>query len=225
MHRTLALILAVLVCTSLGAQQPPAPEKTPPPGITPDQLWAALLQGNKLFVAGTISYNLLKQERDQVDQGQSPPITVIACSDSRVPPELIFNQSLGTLFVVRTAGNVLDDFGIASVEFAIAMGYTRLIVVLGHEECGAVKASLGGADPSTPAMTAMAKRIRSSFVRIPYDSRDAANVQRAVEANARASTAQMLATSKLIRDAVLTEQIKVVTANYDLNTGEVKAID
>ena len=225
MHRTLALILAVLVCTSLGAQQPPAAEKTPPPQITPDQLWAALLQGNKLFVAGTISYNMLKQERDQLDEGQSPPITVIACSDSRVPPELLFNQSLGTLFVVRTAGNVLDDFGIASVEFAIAMGYTRLIVVLGHEECGAVKASLGGADPSTPAMTAMAKRIRSSFVRIPYDSRDAANVQRAVEANARASAAQMLAASKLIRDAVLTVQVKVVTAKYDLNTGEVKAID
>ena len=225
MHRTLALILAVLICASLGAQQPAAPEKTPPPGITPDQLWAALLQGNKLFVAGTISYNLLKQERDQVDEGQSPPITVIACSDSRVPPELVFNQSLGTLFVIRSAGNVLDDFGIASVEFAIAMGYTKLIVVLGHEECVAVKASLGGADPSTPAMTAMAKRIRSSFVRIPYDSRDAANVQRAVEANARASTAHMLAASKLIRDAVLTEQVKVVTANYDLNTGEVKKLE
>ena len=224
MRRIRVIAVTLLVCASLYAQtketQPAAP-----PRVTPDQLWTALLQGNKIYVAGTVSYNLLKEERQQLADHQYPPITVLSCSDSRVPPELIFNQSLGSLFVVRVAGNVVDDFGLASIEYAIAMGYTKLIVILGHSSCGAVVASLGGADPNTPALTALATRIRESFVGVPYDSRDPANVQKAVEANARASAANLLARSKLIRDAALTEGIKIIVANYDLKTGEVKRID
>jgi carbonic anhydrase len=228
MRRTLIFIVTLLVSLSVAAQQP-APQKQPPqqtqPQITPDALWDALAQGNKQFVAGTVAYNLLKEEREQLRDRQSPPVSILSCSDSRVPPELVFNQSLGALFVVRTAGNVADEFGLASLEYAVSQGYTKLIVVLGHERCGAVSASLGGADPSTPALTRLAERIRSSFVGIPYDSRSAVNVQRAVEANARAAAAQLLASSKLLRDAVLTEQVKIVTAVYDLDTGEVKKID
>ena len=215
MRRIFIIALTLLVCAPLAAQNI----------VTPDQLWDALLKGNKQFVAGTISYNLLQKERDALDEHQSPPITVLSCSDSRVPPELVFNQSLGTLFVIRSAGNVVDDFGLASIEYAIALGYTKLIVVLGHESCGAIVASLGGADPDTPALTALAARIRSSFAGVPYDSKDPANVQRAVEANARAAAAYLLAHSKLIRDAVATERIKIVSANYDLNTGEVKKLN
>lgn len=181
--------------------------------------------GNKTYVAGAVSYNLLKDERKQFAGQQAPPVTIVSCSDSRVPPELIFNQSLGTLFVIRSAGNVVDEFGLASVEYAVSQGYTRLIVVLSHTSCGAVVASLGGADPSSPALTALATRIRSSFVGIPYDSRDPKNVQRAVELNAKAAAASLLAHSKIIRDAALTGKVKVVIANYDLTTGEVKRVD
>jgi carbonic anhydrase len=220
MRRILIIAFTLLVCTPLVAQ-----EKPKPPEITPDQLWSALVQGNKGFVAGTVSYTQLKAERDQFANGQAPPITVLSCSDSRVPPELIFNQSLGTLFVVRSAGNVADDFGLASIEYAIAQGYTKLIVVLGHESCGAVVASLGGGDPATPALTALATRIRTSFAGIPYDPKDAANVQKAVEVNARAAAASLLAHSKLIRDAVLGGKVKIVPANYDLKTGQVKKLD
>ena len=217
-----ALPLAAQQATQPQAQQPPAQQQ--PPRITPEQLWGVLLHGNKEYVAGKLAYDGLKEQRAAFTQGQVPPITVISCSDSRVPPELIFNQALGTLSVVRSAGNVIDDFGLASVEFGIANGYTKLIVVLGHENCDVVKACLGGADPDTTALSALARRIRSSFAGVPYDARDAANVQRAVEANARASTAQLLAMSKAIRDAVATEAIKIVTANYDLDTGEVKQL-
>ncbi|HUP61736.1 MAG TPA: carbonic anhydrase [Thermoanaerobaculia bacterium] len=214
MHRILIITITLLVSAPLMAQN-----------ISPDDLWSAMLKGNKQFMAGSVSYTDLIQERDLLDEQQSPPITILSCSDSRVPPELIFNQSLGALFVIRTAGNVVDDFGLASVEFAIANGYTKLIIVLGHESCGAVKASLGGADPNTPAQTALAQRIRSSFVGVPYDSRDEKNVKKAVEANARASAAQLLAMSRLVRDAALTEAIKVVTAYYDLTTGEVTKLE
>jgi len=217
MRRILIIAITLLVSLPLAAQS-----TTP---VTPERLWEALMAGNKEFVAGKITYDQLKEEREHLADHQMPPITVLACSDSRVPPELIFNQSLGGLFVVRAAGNVVDDFGIASIEYAIAMGYTTLIVVLGHESCGAVVASLGGADPSTPALTALAMRIRSSFVGIPYDSKDPKIVQRAVELNARAASASLLARSKLIRDAVLTERVKIVTADYNLHTGVVKKID
>jgi carbonic anhydrase len=220
MRRVLVITITLLVCLPLIAEEKPQASQ-----ITPDQLWAALETGNKAFVAGSVSYNLLKAERDQLDEYQSPPITILSCSDSRVPPEIVFNQSLGSLFVIRTAGNVADEFGLASIEYAVALGYTKLIVVLGHENCGAVTASLGSADPSTPSLTALATRIRASFIGIPYDSRDPKNVQRAVEMNARAAAASLLARSKLIRDAVATERVKIVVANYDLNTGEVKKID
>jgi len=215
MRRVLFITIATLIALPVIAQE----------SITPDQLWTAMLQGNQQFVAGKITYDHLKEERDQLDEQQLPPITVLACSDSRVPPELIFNQSLGAMFVIRTAGSVADEFGLASIEYALSNGYTKLIVILGHENCGAVKAALGGGDPGTPALKALATRIRSSFVGIPYDSKDAANIRKAVEANTRASAAQLLAGSALIRDAAATEKVKIVTAYYDLDEGNVKKID
>lgn len=195
-----------------------------PPPVTADTLWNALLQGNKQFMAGKIAYDTLKEERLELKSHQMPPVTVLSCSDSRVPPELVFNQSLGAIFSVRSAGNVADDFGIGSIEFAILKGYTKLIVVLGHDSCGAVTAALGGVDPNTPALTALAKRIRMSFTGIPYDSRDAANLKRAIDMNTRASAAQLLAGSMVVRDAVLTGRVKVIAAYYDFGTGEVKAL-
>lgn len=209
------LVFFALLALPLAAQQT----------ITPDQLWSAMLQGNQQFVAGKITYDHLKEEREQLQHSQMPPITVLACSDSRVPPELIFNQSLGALFVIREAGSVADEFSVASIEYALKHGYTKLLVVLGHEHCGAVEAALGGDDPITAPLQALVQRIRTSFVGVPYDSRDAANVKKAVEANTRASAASLLASSRVIRDAVITERIKLVTAYYELKTGEVKKLD
>jgi carbonic anhydrase len=189
--------------------------------ITSDQLWGALLQGNKQYVAGTVHHEGLGDERTQLKGSERPPIAVLACSDSRVPPELIFNQSLGAMHVVRTAANVADEFGIASLELAL-MPSTKLLVVLGHENCTAVAHSLGTGDPATPAQQALAKRIRSSFAGISYDT---ANVRKAVEANARASAAQLLANSKAIRDAVAANGLKIVPAYYNLETGAVTRIE
>lgn len=215
MRRALFITIAILLALPAIAQE----------SITPEQLWTAMLQGNQQFVAGKLSYTNLKDERLLFSENQMPPITVLACSDSRVPPELVFNQSLGALFVIRVAGNVADELGLASIEYAIAQGYTKLIVVLGHENCGAVKASLGTADPSTPALKALATRIRTSFAGIPYDPKDPANVRKAVDANTRASAAQLLAASALIRDAATTGKIKIMTAYYDLHEGTVKKVE
>ncbi len=215
-----ALFVILLFALPAFAQQQQQPQE-----ITADQLWTALEQGNKSFVGGKITYDDLKSERVLLKDNQYPPITILGCSDSRVPPELVFNQSLGGLFVVRAAGNIADTYGIASIEYAISQGWTRLIVVLGHEDCGAVKASLGTGDPDSPSLLALATRIRMSFAGIPYDPKDKANIKKAVEANTRASAAQLLATSLIIRNAVTSGKIKVVTAYYELESGQVKKVE
>ncbi len=189
--------------------------------ITGDQLWTALLQGNKQYVAGTLHYEKLGDERTKLKGSELPPIAVLACSDSRVPPELVFNQSLGALHVVRTAGNVADEFGIASLELALT-AETKLLVVLAHENCSAVAHALGKGDPASPAQQALAKRIRSSFVGIGYDP---ANVRKAVEANARAAAAQLLAHSTILREAAASGRLKIVPAYYELGTGAVTKIE
>ena len=193
--------------------------------ITPETFWQALMTGNKQFVAGKIVYDHLKEERAQFHEHQYPPMTILSCSDSRVPPELVFNQSLGTLFVVRSAGNVADQSSLASIEYAITQGYTSLIVVLGHSSCGAVKASLAADDPASPNLLALATRIRMSFGGIKWDPKDPEMVKKAVEANTRAAAAALLAQSRVIRDAVLAEKVKIVSAYYDLDTGEVRKLD
>lgn len=236
MRRAFIVLAALVFAAAIsGQQQQPQPRQQQPqpqpqapaaePPIGPPQLWAALLQGNKSFVAGKITYDSLKDERQQLRERQFAPITVVGCSDSRVPPELLFNQSLGTLYVVRSAAGAVDDLGLGSIEYALTEGYTKLIVVLGHTHCDAVRSALGGGDPATPALKALATRIRSSFAGIRYDSRDAANVRKAIEANTRASAAYLLAASSIIRDAEATDRIDVVTAYYDVATGEVKPLE
>ena len=216
MRRIAALVILVIVSIPAFAEEKAA---------TPEMLWTALLAGNQQFVAGKITYDKLKEERAHLHEHQFPPMTVLSCSDSRVPPELVFNQSLGTLFGIRAAGSVADTFGLASIEYAISQGYTSLIVVLGHQNCGAVKASLGGGDPESPHLLALAKRIRMSFVGVKWDASNPDSVKKAVEANTRASAVALLAESKIIRDAAMTGKLKIVTAYYDMETGVVKTLD
>ena len=122
-------------------------------------------------------------------------------------------------------GNVAGPFDIASIEYAISNGYTKLIVVLGHEECGAVRAALSMSDASSPSLLALVKRIRESLTSIDHPSLTATVVRRAVEANARGSAAFLLAHSTIIRDAVKSGKVRVVVAYYNLMTGAVERID
>ena len=213
MRRTSILIIALAICVPLAAQ-----------AVDPDVMWKALITGNLKFASGSLSYSGLTAEREKLVQAQIPPITILACSDSRVPPELVFNQSLGALFVIRTAGNVTDDLGLASIEYAIKFGWTSLIVVLGHEDCGAVRGALDKADPVTPSLLNLVTRIRSSFDGIPYKPDDPAVMEKAAEANARASATWLIAHSSTVRNAVIDGKVKIVPAYYSLKTGLVRAL-
>lgn len=192
---------------------------------TPDPIWSSLVEGNRAFVAGSITFGDLAELRHHSADHQNPPVTVLSCSDSRVPPEIVFDRSLDQLFVIRVAGNVAGPFDMASIEYAIANGYTKLIVVLGHEECGAVRAALSPDDPSSGSLIALVQRIRESFSSIDHWSLDPATVRRAVEANARSSAAYLVAHSSIIRDAAQSGKVRIVVAYYNLNTGVVERID
>ena len=174
MRRCMILVLALVLCAPLAAQE-----------IDADVLWKALLTGNLKYQAGEVTYEGLAKEREQLFTKQLPPVTILSCSDSRVPPELVFNQSLGALFVIRTAGNVADEFGIASIEYAVTREpqWTKLIVVLGHEKCGAVEEAMKLEDPPTPPLVALVDRIRRSFVIGQTD------LPNATKANAKAAAA------------------------------------
>jgi carbonic anhydrase len=182
---------------------------------TADALWQSLMDGNKAYVAGKLTYDHLAEQRRASADKQNPPVAVLSCADSRVPPELIFDRSVDQLFVVRVAGNIPDEFDIASMEFAIANGWTKLIVVLGHDNCGAVKAAMDKNDPPTPALVALVHRIRESFAKKP------ANLNEGIAENTRGSAAYLTAHSKVIRDAVAAKKVAIVPAVYHLDSGVV----
>jgi carbonic anhydrase len=214
MYRSALLLFAFVVCLPVSAQD-----------LTGEGLWKALLTGNLKYQAGEIHYDNLKKEREALVKKQLPPVTVLACSDSRVPPELVFNQSIGGIFVVRAAGNVADEHGLASIEYAVLQGWTKLIVVLGHEHCGAVGSALERDDPRTQPLLGLVNRIRSSFVGMAWNGDGNADLEKAVKANARASGAWLTAHSDTIRDAVLDGKVTIIPAYYTLGPGAVTKIE
>lgn len=133
--RKVALVLSLACALSLSAQSN----------------WDKLLKGNEAFQGDEIKFENLKKLRRDLQNGQKPPVTILSCSDSRVPPELVFKQTLGQVFLVRSAGNVTDTLGIASMEYAIKKDWTKLLVILAHDKCGAVEEAMrANGDPLPP---------------------------------------------------------------------------
>ena len=214
-------LLLLLVAASVGAQEGAVPQT---PG---DAAWDRLMTGNREFIDGTVfRFDDIVARRLATSTKQSPRISVVACADSRVGPELLFHQSLGDLFIVRTAGNVVDDFAIASLEYAAEHEWTDLIVILGHTSCGAVDAALRPSDPPTPALQMLVNRIRESFLDIPYS--DAPNpelIRRAAAANARQVASHLSAHSPALRERIRSGRVQIVAAVQDLATGEVTRVN
>ena len=186
------------------------------PAAAAQDHWQALMRGNARYVAGRLVYNRLRAQRDATRSAQHPPVTVISCADSRVPPELMFDRSVGDLFVIRVAGNVADPFNLASVEYAVLNKWTRLIVVMGHESCGAVKAALDG-HGGTPALDALVAKIDRNL-----DGKKPP-VKEAVELNAKATARQLVDESDVIRRAVEAREVKIVAAYYSFD-GRVRLV-
>ena len=188
--------------------------------------WERLLQGNKRFV----SENLAKKDfslkkRKELLYAQRPYAVVVGCSDSRVPPELIFDQGLGDIFVIRVAGNVLDPVSLGSIEYAVEHLKTPLIVLLGHTRCGAVHATIHFNCKEEGNLSAIVEKIMPAVVeakKVAKSEEDLLN--KAIEENVKLQKEFMLRNSRIIREYVKANKIQIVMAIYDMETGEVKPI-
>lgn len=207
------------------AQEPAVEEPFPENG-------AAALErlriGNKRFVAGTTRHaHEGANWRKHLVGGQRPIATILSCSDSRVPPELVFDQGFGDLFVVRVAGNVIAPDVLGSISYAALHLRTPLFVVMGHSSCGAVTAALDHRlkDSKEPGPIAdLLKLIDPALQKIKLNGPYAATLAAAVEANVRWSVEQ-LAANPAAKPMIRNDKIKLVGGVYDLETGTVKFQD
>ncbi len=189
-----------------------------------------LREGNRRFVERLLK--LPDRLPSELSAGQSPFAVILGCSDSRVPAELVFDQGLGDLFVIRVAGNIVAPTQIGSVEFAATQFGTPLVVVLGHGSCGAVTATLS--EMSAPTAGA-SRNLRSIVSRIepalkPLMERGAWDDQgklmgAAVRANVRASVQQLKAGSQILESLINDGKLAIVGAEYDMESGEVTFLD
>jgi carbonic anhydrase len=202
--------------------------------LTALQALARLQDGNRRFVANNQDRSVLTDQarRHELIAGQEPFAIILGCSDSRVPAELIFDQGLGDLFVIRVAGNIVAPSQIGSVEFAVERFGTRLVVVLGHSMCGAVQATLEELErPSesrSPNLRAIVDRISpavETLLETNLRENTDALMHHAVRANIRASVAQLSHASRILEQLIHTDGLHVVGAEYSLETGVVDFFD
>jgi len=205
---------------------PAAGHAAGPPPVPPEEALARLMNGNARYVDGYAAHpHGDRPRRLEVATGQRPFATILACADSRVAPELIFDQGLGDLFVIRVAGNVVDDAVLASIEYSVIHLGSTLIMALGHERCGAVKATVdalagrGSPEDRDTRIGALAALITPAVRAVPAGTADP--VEAAVSLNAAHAAAEVFAGSRPLRTRVLAGQLKIVAARYDLDDGRV----
>jgi len=191
------------------------------PTPSADEIWASLMAGNKRFVAGKPQSQGLVSLRKKLVAGQHPNVIVLACSDSRVSPELIFDQSLGDLFVIRTAGNVADPVGLGSIEYAVDHVHASVLLVLGHQKCGAVIAACSGGKMPSANLEAIVDKIAPAVTQAKAHAKPDDLVEAAIKENVHQSAKDVLANSEIIRNAVAAGKLSVIEAEYQLDTGEV----
>jgi carbonic anhydrase len=192
-----------------------------------------LREGNRRFAAGTPSYALPSHSRRaELAKGQEPFAIILGCSDSRVPAEIVFDQGIGDLFVIRVAGNIVAPSQVGSIEFAAARFDTRLVVVLGHSQCGAVLATVE--ELQRPAasrsrnLRSIVDRVRPSvegLLKTDLQHDLDALVRHAVRANVGVSVSHLRHGSEILEQLIEREGLLVVGAEYSLETGLVEFFD
>lgn len=199
------------------------------PQMDPEQALELLLEGNARFAENSpVQPHTDAARRSEVaEQGQQPFATIITCSDSRVAPELIFDQGIGDLFVIRVAGNVCGPSEIASIEFAVTRLHTPLLVVLGHTDCGAVTAAATGAEVHghiASLLDRISPAVDKARSRYP-DLRGPDLVPHVVELNVWQSIEELFRASPVTVELVRAEELQVFGAVYQLDTGRVEWLE
>jgi carbonic anhydrase len=188
--------------------------------MTPDAALQAMMDGNKRFTqAQMTSFNDdLKLLKEHTAEGQAPFAAILSCADSRVPVELVFDQTIGHLFVVRVAGNIATPDLIASLEYGTAVLGTKAIMVLGHANCGAVDATIK-AKAVPGQISVLYRSIR------PAVDQAGPNLEAAIKANAKIQAGLLRTASPVLAEQIKANQLKIVAAYYDLATGAATLLD
>ncbi len=191
--------------------------------LNADQALQKLLEGNKRFIdVKTVHPDQTVDRRTEVAKSQSPFAVIISCSDSRVPPEIIFDQGIGDLFIIRTAGNVVDNVELGSIEYAAEHLGVNLVMVLGHERCGAVDATVkGGEIPGH--IKNVVNAIKPSLDNIKDKSGDL--IDKTVISNVKMVVEKLKASKPILHELHEEGKLKVVGARYDLDDGTVTIIE
>jgi len=223
MKRISLLMLIVLVAAALAA---PALATSAGPGISPDEALRILKEGNARYVDGKLQHPHQGPERRALTsgQGQHPLAAVLTCSDSRVPPEIIFDQGIGDLFVVRVAGNVAATDEVGSIEYAVDHLGAPVVVVLGHSQCGAVTAVVDDAK-LPPNIANLVAPIKPAVDKAREANLGAAQdmlLKAAITGNVWQAMEDMLRLSPVIREKVRASQVELVGALYDLDIGQIQ---
>ena len=189
-----------------------------------EEIWAKLLEGNKRFVAGKLLSRDLVAGRTSVLAGQQPQAVVLGCSDSRISPPIVFDQGIGEILEVRTAGNVVDAVGMGSIEYALLHMPIRILVILGHEKCGAVKAAASGQKMPTENLQAIIDKIAPAIAKVPGDHTTQEFLRKAEEANVVRCAADLLANSPIVLRETAASNVEIIKAIYSLKTGQVRRL-
>ncbi|NUT76147.1 carbonic anhydrase [Pseudomonas sp. C1C7] len=200
---------------------PPKPKNV----ISPDEALKRLMAGNERYVSGNSETHDFKDEREALVSGQNPFVAVLSCSDSRIAPEYAFDTARGDLFAIRVAGNFVTDEGLASLEYGVAVLGAPLILVLGHESCGAIEAGIKAVKDHTvfpgqiPKLTDALKPSIEQVIKQPGDL-----VANATAQNVRNSVERLKKATPLLTDALGSGKLKIVGGIYRLATGKVELI-
>ena len=206
-------------------------DPTMPPRVqmTPDQALELLKQGNRHYLDGSSIRPHLTgpEQRSALAHGQQPFCVLVGCSDSRVPPELLFNRGLGELFIVRNAGNCVDLAAMGSIEYAVAMLGAPLIIVLGHERCGAVAAAVDVVENDTIYPGSIGQMIEPIIPAVLRARRDGDDdlLDRSMRANVQRIVERLRTTEQMLIEPQREGRLRIIGARYDLDDGTVEFFD
>ncbi len=193
--------------------------------ITAEQALQKLMDGNARFVSGEVEHPNQDAERcNEVTSGQHPFAIIVSCSDSRIPPEIIFDQGVGDIFIIRTAGQVLDDAALGSIEYGAEHLGVPLVVVLGHDSCGAVKATVEGGE-APGHIASLVEAIQPAVDEARNETSEDEVLDAAIDNNIENIVYQLETSEPILGELVEEGELTIVGARYHLDSREVEILD
>ena len=196
--------------------------------ITPAKAIELLKEGNKRFINNLKVNRNLFQQVNETSDGQHPLAVILSCIDSRTSAELIFDQGLGDIFSVRIAGNILNEDILGSMEFACKVAGSKLVVVLGHSKCGAIKGACDGVEMGN--LTTLLSKVKPAIeaektITVQRNASNGEFVEKVAELNVKLTMHEILERSSILKDMVVSGEIKIIGGMYDVGTGVVDFYD